>query len=66
MPSGIVIFFKFEPNESAISLGQNRAISVTALPLYVFGTTKVAGFNQETMNLKEVVGNVYDSPELLE
>ena len=34
--------------------------------LYVFGTTKVAGFNQETMNLKEVVGNVYDSPELLE
>ena len=34
--------------------------------LYVFGTTKVAGFNQETMNLKQVAGNMYDSPELLE
>lgn len=34
--------------------------------LYVFGTTKVAGFNQETMNLKKVAGNMYDSPELLE
>ena len=34
--------------------------------LYVYGTIKVAGFNQETMNLKKVAGNMYDSPELLE
>lgn len=34
--------------------------------LYVYGTTKVAGFNQETMKLKEVIGNIHDNPELLE
>lgn len=34
--------------------------------LYKYGITKIAGFNQETMNLREIVGNVYDDPEILE
>lgn len=34
--------------------------------LYVFGTIKAAGFNYDTMKLKEVIGNIYDNPEILE
>ena len=33
--------------------------------LYAYGTTKIAGFNRDTMKLKEIIGNIYDNPELL-
>ena len=33
--------------------------------LYAYGTIKIAGFNRDTMKLKEVIGNIHDNPELL-
>jgi uncharacterized phage protein (TIGR01671 family) len=33
---------------------------------YENGRNKLDGFNCETMKLKEVIGNVFDNPELLE
>lgn len=33
--------------------------------LYLYGTIKISGFNRDTMKLKEVIGNIYDNPELL-
>lgn len=34
--------------------------------LYQKGITKISGFNADTMKLFEVIGNIYDNPELLE
>lgn len=33
--------------------------------LYKYGKFKVAGLNQDTMGLKEVIGNIHNTPELL-
>lgn len=33
--------------------------------LYVYGTIKISGFNRDTMKLKEVIGNIYDNPEII-
>ena len=43
-----------------------KKIFVGDIIIYAYGTTKIAGFNRDTMKLKEIIGNIYDSPELLE
>ena len=34
--------------------------------LYIYGKIEISGFNHDTMKLANIIGNIYDNPELLE
>ena len=57
---GDIIIYGFKP--CVVKWDEDNA----SFCLYAYGTTKIAGFNRDTMKLKEIIGNIYDSPELLE
>lgn len=57
--AGNIIMWGFKP--CVVKWDEDNA----SFCLYAYGTTKIAGFNRDTMKLKEIIGNIYDSPELL-
>lgn len=40
-------------------------VQIASYTLYAYGTLDISGFNADTMKLAEIIGNIYDNPELL-